>query len=49
MTVNIDGHEVDGAIVDQFFNGDDGSRVTDGQWDESKRRIRAAEEADTDG
>lgn len=36
---NIAGHDVSGASVDQFYSGRDGSRVTDDQWDESKRRL----------
>ncbi len=37
-TVRIDGHTVDARNADQFFNGSDGSRVTDEQWDESRDR-----------
>lgn len=44
-TINIDGHQIDldKYDVDQFYNADDGSRVTDEQWDESQARIAAAE------
>lgn len=42
--MKIDGHEVDPDKVDRFFNGSDGSRVTDEQWDES--RDRTAESLD---
>lgn len=44
--VIIDGHNVPAAIADQFYNASDGSRVTDEQWDESKRRIAEAESND---
>ena len=37
--VDIDGHKVDARIADRFYNDSDGSRVTDEQWDETKRRI----------
>lgn len=37
--VLIDGHKVAPHLVDEFYNGDDGGRVTDEQWDESKRRL----------
>ena len=42
-TVDIDGHKVDADKVDLFFNQHDGSRVTDEEWDESKRRQAEAE------
>lgn len=38
MKINIDGHQVDATKVDLFFNGDDGTRVTDEQWDTSRDR-----------
>lgn len=38
--VDIDGHKVDAEIVDKFFHGDDGKRLTDEEWDEMKRRER---------
>lgn len=37
-TVNINGHTVDAEKVDRFYNGGDGTRVTDEQWDESRDR-----------
>lgn len=36
--VIIDGHKVDPHLVDRFYNGSDGRRTTDTEWDESKRR-----------
>lgn len=38
VLVNIDGHQVDARRVDEFYDGSDGSRVTDAQWDESRDR-----------
>lgn len=46
--VVIDGHEVPARLVDQFFSGRDGRRVTDAEWDEAKRRVEDAEMLDTD-
>lgn len=40
-TVTIDGHVVDARRVDEFYNGSDGTRVSDAQWDESKLRAGA--------
>jgi len=40
--VEIDGHKVDERLVDRFYNAHDGSRVSDEDWDESKRRELAA-------
>lgn len=37
-TVFIDGHSVPADRVDEFFNGRDGARVTDEQWDTSRDR-----------
>lgn len=34
----IDGHEVPDDRVDEFYNGSDGSRVSDEQWDISRDR-----------
>lgn len=42
--IDIDGHRVRASEADHFWNGD-GTRVTDEQWDETKRR-RAAIEAE---
>lgn len=39
--VEIDGHKVPAHLADLFYNADDGSRVTDEQWDEQMRRFRA--------
>lgn len=36
--IELDGHRVDRRILDRFYNAADGSRVTDDQWDEEKRR-----------
>lgn len=36
--VEIDGHQVEAHRVDDFFDGETGRRVTDEEWDESKRR-----------
>lgn len=47
-TVGIDGHRVDADTADLFYNMDDGSRISDAQWDESKRRVQDAEMLDTD-
>lgn len=46
--IEIDGHRVDPDKVDLFFSGKDGSRITDAEWDESKRRLENAEMLDTD-
>lgn len=47
------GVEIDGFLVDPdthdldtFFSGKDGTRVSDEQWDESKRRVAEAEATD---
>lgn len=40
--IDIDGHSVDPSLADRFFNASDGSRVTDEQWDEDKRRREQA-------
>lgn len=37
--VIIDGHTVDARDADKFYNGSDGSRVTDEQWDTSRDRV----------
>ena len=44
--VDINGHKVDADKVDLFFSGKDGTPVTDEEWDESARRIKAAEASD---
>lgn len=36
--VDIDGHLIEASRLDEFYNGSDGSRVTDAQWDESRSR-----------
>lgn len=41
--IEVDGHKVDPAIIDLFFDMKTGERVTDEQWDETKRRIALAE------
>lgn len=46
--VEIDGHKVIADRVDLFYSGKDGERITDAEWDESKRRIENAEMLDTD-
>ena len=46
--IDIDGHKVEADKADLFYNMDDGSRVSDSDWDESKRRIEDAEMLDTD-
>ncbi len=43
-TVELDGHTVLAERLDEFYNGGDGSRVTDEQWDET--RDRTAESLD---
>ncbi|WP_350347267.1 hypothetical protein ABIQ69_11560 [Agromyces sp. G08B096] len=43
MVVIIGGHSVPEDKVDLFFDGKSGRRVTDAEWDESKRRLREAE------
>lgn len=45
-TVELDGHQVDAHSIDMFFDGDTGRRVTDEEWDESKRRLQEHELAD---
>ena len=39
-TVTIDGHEVPVHLVDHFYDGRTGERVTDEEWDESRDRAR---------
>lgn len=34
----IDGHKVDPELVDRFYNGSDGRRTSDAEWDETRRR-----------
>lgn len=46
--VEIDGYKVDADTADLFYNANDGSRVTDEQWDESKRRMLEVETLDSD-
>lgn len=46
--IEIDGHKVDADIADLFYNMSDGSRVTNDEWDESKRRIAEAEALEGD-
>lgn len=41
--IEIDGHKVDPEKADLFYNMNDGTRVTDEEWDESARRIKEAE------
>lgn len=36
----IDGHKVPVGYESWFYNGDDGSRISDEQWDEQMRRVR---------
>ena len=43
-TIEIDGHQVPAHLVDLFYNGSDGSRVSDEQWDEQKARLVEAGE-----
>lgn len=38
--IELDGHKVDPEKLDRFYNGD-GTRVTDEQWDEDRRRAIA--------
>lgn len=46
--IEIDGHRVDPDKADLFHNMDDGSRTTDEEWDESKRRMEEAEALEGD-
>lgn len=46
--VIIDGHKVDPHLVDRFYNGYDGRRVTDDEWDETKRRTAEFENLSDD-
>jgi hypothetical protein len=36
--VDLEGHRVRADQLDRFYHGRDGSRVTDEEWDEEKRR-----------
>lgn len=47
--IDIDGHNVPAVMADQFYDGRTGRRITDAEWDESRRRIREAEEAESNG
>lgn len=38
--IKLDGHLIDPTKLDRFYNGD-GTRVTDEEWDEDKRRAIA--------
>ena len=42
-TVQLDGHTVEARRLDEFYNGSDGSRVTDEQWDTSRDRSAGTE------
>jgi hypothetical protein len=44
----IDGHTVDPATADLFYDGDTGERVSDEEWDETQRRIELAEALSAD-
>jgi hypothetical protein len=45
LKINIDGYLVDLDVhsPDTFYSGKDGTRVTNAEWDESKRRVAEAE------
>lgn len=43
-TVVLDGHKVAVQRLDEFYNGSDGSRVTDSQWDTSRDRTAGSVE-----
>lgn len=45
--IDIDGHQVEAGKADRFYNYD-GTRVSDEQWDESKRRQAEAEALEGD-
>lgn len=49
-TFEVNGFTIDADKYspDQFFSGKDGSTLSDGEWDESKRRVTAMEAIDTD-
>lgn len=45
MTIPIVGtdgktHMIEAAQIDLFFSGKNGQQITDGEWDESQRRLR---------
>lgn len=44
--IELDGHKIDPAIIDLFFDMRTGERITDEEWDETKRRIAAGEAKD---
>lgn len=46
--IELDGHKVDPATIDLFYDMRTGQRVTDEQWDETKRRIELAEALEAD-
>lgn len=37
--IEVNGHKVDAAKADYFFDGKTGEPITDEQWDEAKRRL----------
>lgn len=41
--VDLNGHKVPAARVDEFLHGSTGKPLTDAEWDESKRRVANAE------
>lgn len=44
--IELDGHMIDPAIIDRFFDMRTGLRITDEQWDRDKAILAAAEGAD---
>lgn len=38
--VEIDGHQVPAALAEWFYNANDGSRLTDEEWDVTRDRLR---------
>lgn len=42
FAMNLEGYIVDSRKLDRFYNGSDGSRVSDEQWDEEKKRYQSA-------
>lgn len=46
--IELDGHKIDPAMIDMFYDMKTGERISDEAWDETKRRIEMAEALEAD-
>lgn len=46
--IELDGHMIDPAMIDLFFDMKTGKRCSDEAWDETVRRIKMAEALEAD-